>query len=164
MAGDEKPYTVLRGSLEEGSFAYYYFAPYHGQDRLTGVLAVDRPDAERTPMQSLAEAQPSYGEVADDLRDADVDLAELVDKEPATFEAEEAELSFADDIRGLFCEKDVDEMKAISGFDMSSYDDVQEWPEGIYARLVDGSMPCDEPWPDERLAKFKWWMDQGMQP
>ena len=44
--------TVLRGSLDDGKFAYYYF----NQDLLVGVLAVDRPDAERVPMQSLSQS------------------------------------------------------------------------------------------------------------
>jgi len=102
MAGDEKPYTalpyffsdlfdlsfeawgdlsnwecaMLRGSLEEGSFAYFYFE----QDRLTGVLAVGRPDAERMPMQSLVEARPSYAKILDSLQDESSDLADLVDQ------------------------------------------------------------------------------------
>jgi 3-phenylpropionate/trans-cinnamate dioxygenase ferredoxin reductase subunit len=65
--------TVLRGSLEEGSFAYYYF----DQDRLTGVLAVGRPDTEREPMQALVAARPAYGEVADKLKKEEVGLADL---------------------------------------------------------------------------------------
>ena len=71
----------------------------------------------------------------------------------------EAALSFAEDIRPLFREKDIEEMKDISGFDLSAYDDVREWASGIYARLADGSMPCDEPWSEERVAKFKRWME-----
>ena len=187
MAGDEKPYTalpyffsdlfdlsfevwgdlskwertVLRGSLEEGSFAYYYFE----QDRLTGVLASGRPDAERAPMQSLVKARPPYDEVADGLQDESVDLADLAgQKEDSGAGAGEemAELSFAADIAPLFREKDVDEMKATSGFDLSDYEDVRKWAEGVHARLADGSMPCDGRWPEEQVAKFKQWMDQGM--
>jgi EmrB/QacA subfamily drug resistance transporter len=153
--------TVLRGSLEKGSFAYYYFA----QDRLTGVLAVGRPDAERASMQSLVEARPAYDEVAAGLQDESVDLADLVDQEEdagAGEEGETAELSFAEHIAPLFREKDVDEMKDISGFDLSDYEDVRKRAEGIHARLVDGSMPCDGPWPEEKVARFKRWMDQGM--
>jgi NADPH-dependent 2,4-dienoyl-CoA reductase/sulfur reductase-like enzyme len=96
MAGDEKPYTalpyffsdlfdlsfeawgdlsswdctVLRGSLEEGSFAYYYF----DRDRLTGVLAAGRPGEEREPMRALVRARPAYGDVAHKLRDEQVAL------------------------------------------------------------------------------------------
>jgi len=184
MAGDEQPYTalpyffsdlfdlsfevwgnlssweraVLRGSLEEGSFAYYYF----DQDRLTGVLVVDRPDAEREPMQALVKARPTYDEVADGLQDEDVNLATLTGQEPSEKEEGMAELSFVDDIAPLFRDKDVEEMMDISGFDLSDYEDVRERVQGIYARLSDGSMPCDGPWPEERVAKFKRWMDGGM--
>ena len=153
--------TVLRGSLAEGSFAYYYFE----QDRLTGVLAAGRPDAERASMQSLVEARPAYDEVAEGLQDESVDLADLLDQEEAAGTGEEdetAELSFAEDIAPLFREKDVDEMKDISGFDLSDYEDVRKRAEGIHARLADGSMPCDGPWPEEKVSRFKHWMDQGM--
>lgn len=90
MAGEEEPYTtlpyffsdifdlsfdvwgdlsawrqtVLRGDLNEGSFAFYYFA----EGRLTGVLAVDRPEEERKPMQTLVRQRPAYDQVAEGLR------------------------------------------------------------------------------------------------
>jgi hypothetical protein len=47
-------------------------------------------------------------------------------------------------------------------FDLSSYDDVREYSEEIYARLADGTMPCDEPWPGERILRFRRWIDAGM--
>jgi len=73
-------------------------------------------------------------------------------------------LSFASDIRPLFRDTpDVDTMKPM-GIDLSSYDDVKAKAESIYARLEDGSMPCDDPWPKEQLALFKRWMDEGMAP
>jgi NADPH-dependent 2,4-dienoyl-CoA reductase/sulfur reductase-like enzyme len=62
--------TVLRGTLKEGSFAFYYF--YQGQ--MVGVLAVDRPDEERKPMEALVKARPAYDSVAARLSDKDVDL------------------------------------------------------------------------------------------
>jgi hypothetical protein len=51
--------------------------------------------------------------------------------------------SFASDIRPLFRDKDVDEMRF--AFDLSNYDDVESNTAGIHARLSDGSMPCDDP-------------------
>jgi NADPH-dependent 2,4-dienoyl-CoA reductase/sulfur reductase-like enzyme len=100
MAGEDKPYrtlpyffsdifdlsfevwgdltawdrTVCRGSIGNGSYAYWYF------DRgvLTGVLAVNRPGEERKPMQALVRARPAYAEVAEQLADEAVDLAVLV--------------------------------------------------------------------------------------
>jgi hypothetical protein len=28
-------------------------------------------------------------------------------------------------------------------------------------RVADGSMPCDEAWPEDRVALFRRWMDEG---
>jgi hypothetical protein len=73
-------------------------------------------------------------------------------------------LSFASDIRPLFRDSpDVEAMKSF-GLDLSSYDDVKAQAEAIYSRLEDGSMPCDEAWPEEQIARFKRWMDDGMAP
>ncbi|MSP13811.1 MAG: hypothetical protein EXR62_12755 [Chloroflexi bacterium] len=73
-------------------------------------------------------------------------------------------LSFAKDIRPLFTNNDVEEMIAIAGFDLSKYGDVKDRAQSIYERVEDGSMPCDEPWPAERVATFKSWMESGMTP
>jgi len=73
-------------------------------------------------------------------------------------------ISFAKDIRPLFRdEPDVEAMKGF-GLDLSCYDDVRTHAAGILQRLDDGSMPCDEPWPKEQIARFKQWMDDGMAP
>ncbi len=73
-------------------------------------------------------------------------------------------LSFAKDIRLLFRDTpDVESMKEY-GLDLSSYAEVRAHAEGIHARLLDGSMPCDGPWSGERIALFKRWMDEGMAP
>lgn len=73
-------------------------------------------------------------------------------------------LSFATDIRPLFRdEPDVRTMKRM-GLDLSSCDEVKANAEGIYARLEDGSMPCDSPWPKDKVSLFKRWIDEGMQP
>jgi hypothetical protein len=40
-------------------------------------------------------------------------------------------------------------------FDLSQYDDVKTNAQGIYDRLVDGSMPCDGAWPEDRIALFR---------
>ena len=70
-------------------------------------------------------------------------------------------LSFAKDIRPLFRDSpDVEEMQ-VFGLDLSSYEEVKSRAEEIYARLENGSMPCDEAWPAERVALFKRWMDEG---
>jgi hypothetical protein len=69
-------------------------------------------------------------------------------------------VSFEQDIRPLFREEDVDAMSF--AFDLSSYDDVQDNAEEIHARLAEGTMPCDAPWPPEQVERFRAWMDAGM--
>ena len=73
-------------------------------------------------------------------------------------------LSFASDIRPLFRDTpDVNSMKRM-GLDLSSYDDVKGKAGAIYARLEEGTMPCDGAWPKNQVALFKRWMDEGMAP
>jgi hypothetical protein len=73
-------------------------------------------------------------------------------------------LSFAKDIRPLFRDApDVDSMKKY-GIDLSSFMDVKAKAEKIYATLAEGSMPCDGPWPSDRIVLFQRWMDEGMAP
>ena len=72
-------------------------------------------------------------------------------------------LSFARDIRPLFRDQpDVVTMKNM-GLDLSSYDDVKTKAKVIYARLENGTMPCDGAWPKEQVATFKRWIDEGME-
>jgi hypothetical protein len=71
-------------------------------------------------------------------------------------------LSFAANIRPLFRDDpDIESMKGY-GLDLSSYDQVKARAKEIYGTLEDGSMPCDEPWPKDKVALFKRWMDEGM--
>ena len=72
------------------------------------------------------------------------------------------EVLFARDIRPLFREDDVEAMSF--AFDLSSYDDVRRNAEEIYARLADGSMPCDSSWPAEDVQRFRAWIDDGSPP
>jgi hypothetical protein len=72
------------------------------------------------------------------------------------------EVSFECDIRPLFRAEDAESMSW--AFDLASYEDVKEHAEAIHERLADGSMPCDEPWPDEQVRRFRGWIDAGMPP
>ncbi len=152
--------TVRRGTLDSGSFAYFYFV----DDKLTGVFAIDRPDDERIPMQTLIKERASFGDIAEQVADEQVHLDDLIETEVESDVAPTGEISFNQDIRPLFREKDIEEMKDIAGFDLSNYDDAREWADGIYSTLADGSMPCDGPWPDEDIAKFKKWMETDFKP
>ncbi len=74
-----------------------------------------------------------------------------------------AEPNFADDIRPLFRSSDIESMKP-AGIDLSSYEDVKKKAQSIYARLLAKDMPCDGPWSDQSVQKFKEWMQSGMKP
>lgn len=69
------------------------------------------------------------------------------------------EISFDADIKPLFREKDRDSMRG--SFDLWSYADTKAHAEPIAKRLKDGSMPCDGPWPPERIALFERWIEIG---
>jgi hypothetical protein len=71
-----------------------------------------------------------------------------------------SDLSFERDIVPLFRPDDVYAMSF--AFDLSSYDDVCDNADEIYSRLAEGTMPCDEPWPEEDVDRFRRWVDAGM--
>jgi hypothetical protein len=68
-------------------------------------------------------------------------------------------ISFDADIKPLFREKDRDSMRR--AFDLWSCADVQTHAAAIAERLQNGSMPCDGPWPPERVQLFERWVEQG---
>ncbi len=67
--------------------------------------------------------------------------------------------SFAFEIRRLFRDQDVEEMSF--AFDLGRYEDARDNADAIAERLGDGSMPCDEPWPEERIELFRKWIADG---
>ncbi len=69
------------------------------------------------------------------------------------------ELSLASVIRPLFRESGRQAMHA--PFDLWSVADVRAHGDSIAARLQDGSMPCDGPWPKYQVALFERWLAQG---
>jgi hypothetical protein len=71
-------------------------------------------------------------------------------------------ISYEQNIRQLFRDRDIQSMKF--AFDLSSYDDVRANAEAVYARLADGTMPCDGAWPAEDVERFRAWLDQGSPP
>jgi hypothetical protein len=70
-----------------------------------------------------------------------------------------SELSFEKHIKTLFRESDHAAMS--KSFDLWSVSDATEDGGAIAARLRDGSMPCDAPWPSERVAIFTLWLEAG---
>jgi hypothetical protein len=74
----------------------------------------------------------------------------------------EAPPSFKRDIEPLFRPEDVESM--LFAFDLRSYDDVRENADEILERLEEGSMPCDEIWPQTQIERFQAWIAGDMQP
>jgi hypothetical protein len=68
--------------------------------------------------------------------------------------------SFARDIQPLFRESDRASMEF--AFDLWDYQDVRTHAEDILERLTDGTMPCDEEWPEKQVAQFRLWVEAGM--
>lgn len=68
-------------------------------------------------------------------------------------------MGFAAHIKPLFRESDRQEMDFV--FDLWSYDDVTSNAALILERLEDGTMPCDEPWDQERISAFRTWISEG---
>jgi tyrosinase len=71
-------------------------------------------------------------------------------------------VSYANDIRPLFTDEDVEHMLDVNpDLDLSSYDAVKANAQDIYGVLSSGDMPPGDPWPEENVAKFKQWMDEN---
>ncbi|GAB3002078.1 hypothetical protein LWP59_34415 [Amycolatopsis acidiphila] len=68
-------------------------------------------------------------------------------------------LSFEQDIRPLFRQKDRDAM--LAAFDLFDYEDVVEKADAIVGSLRSGQMPCDGAWPAEQVDKLQQWIDAG---
>ena len=69
---------------------------------------------------------------------------------------------FEEHVKPLFREKDRDSMSF--AFDLGSYDEVSGNADLILRRLKSGTMPCDGPWPTERVDLFERWIQSGKQP
>jgi hypothetical protein len=69
------------------------------------------------------------------------------------------------DIKGFFTQDDIDHMKGVTGnaLDLSDCESVQHWAKQIYVAVSNQVMPPSpyKPWPAEKVAKFKEWMDAG---
>ncbi|MCI2423939.1 hypothetical protein MOQ72_41725 [Saccharopolyspora sp. K220] len=80
-------------------------------------------------------------------------------REKAGKSLSQQEPSFEHDIRPLFRPEDIEAMSGL--FDLSSYQDVRSNADKIYEELSNGSMPCDEAWPAERVQLFESWINTG---
>ena len=68
--------------------------------------------------------------------------------------------SFAQDIKPLF--RDIDRSSMDFVFDLWDYQEVKDHVQDILERVSDGTMPCDEEWPQERIELFRRWIETGM--
>ncbi len=71
-------------------------------------------------------------------------------------------MSFATDIKPLFREQDRESMDF--AFDLWSFEEVRANAGMILQRIEDGTMPCDEPWQDEKIQKLRDWIAAGTPP
>jgi hypothetical protein len=71
-------------------------------------------------------------------------------------------MGFATDIKPLF--RDTDRKQMMFAFDLWSCDDVKDNAAGILERIEDQTMPCDEPWDAEKIAKLRDWIAGGCPP
>lgn len=71
-------------------------------------------------------------------------------------------VGFAANIKRLFRAKDRQSMRW--KFDLGSYDDVSANADKILGRLRGGTMPCDGPWPPDRIEVFERWIQTGKNP
>ena len=74
---------------------------------------------------------------------------------------EDEPLSFEQNVRPLFRDRDRSTMLSVAKFDLWKRDDVAEHSDAILGRLEDGSMPCDQAWSDDQVALFRRWIDAG---
>ncbi|MEQ3549645.1 CDGSH iron-sulfur domain-containing protein [Pseudonocardia nematodicida] len=88
--------------------------------------------------------------------------AEPQDVPEVSTPADDEPVGFAAHVRGLFRPRDRGSMRFV--FDLWECDDVAEHADEILGRLRDGSMPCDGPWPEDRVAVFARWIDDGRRP
>ena len=76
-----------------------------------------------------------------------------------TTAGEGSALSFEQDIKPLFRDKDRNSMQR--AFDLFSYSDVSGHADAIVGALRSGRMPCDGAWPASQVETFQRWIDAG---
>lgn len=76
---------------------------------------------------------------------------------------------YAATVQPLFTSVDREHMLRALHFDLWKYSDVKEWATRIYDSVHAHRMPprgseATAPWPDDKVALFKAWIDGGCQP
>jgi hypothetical protein len=73
-------------------------------------------------------------------------------------DTDEGAPTFEGNIKSLFRERDRAAM--LGFFDLWSFDDVNANANAILAAVRGGSMPCDAPWPSEKVNLLQRWLDR----
>ena len=73
--------------------------------------------------------------------------------------SDSSKLGFEADIKPLFRDKDRQAM--LRAFDLWAYSDVVGHADAIAHQLGEGTMPCDGPWPQEQVDRFRRWLEEG---
>jgi CDGSH-type Zn-finger protein/truncated hemoglobin YjbI len=85
---------------------------------------------------------------------------ESEDEASASLPGADVNLSFAGHVKALFRRMDRESMSFV--FDLWSYKDVRQHAAEILRRLESGTMPCDGPWPKEKVDVLRRWIEAGM--
>jgi len=85
--------------------------------------------------------------------------AEEGDAQPAVLPSAGEPVRFEEHIKPLFRARDRNSMRF--AFDLWSQEDVAEHADAILERLRNGTMPCDGPWPPDRIEVFQRWVNSG---
>ena len=67
--------------------------------------------------------------------------------------------TFTADIKPVFRASDREAMRGV--FDLWSLDDVSVHSRPIFDAVSAGSMPCDGPWPSDKVELLRRWIDVG---
>jgi CDGSH-type Zn-finger protein/truncated hemoglobin YjbI len=87
-------------------------------------------------------------------------LAPPTDDLSVSVPAPTEQMTFEAHIRPLFRRSDRQSM--LFAFDLWAHVDVARHASEILRRLDNGSMPCDGPWPKQRVDVFRRWIESGM--
>ncbi|TCO54867.1 CDGSH iron-sulfur domain-containing protein [Actinocrispum wychmicini] len=120
-------------------------------------LAVENSQTESKPPMNMP--MPHWWWVCDATPGARVSALAEPEEDPAVLPAEGEPVSYAKHVKTLFRRTDRNSMKFV--FDLWSYKDVSQHADHILARLSNGTMPCDGPWPQEKLNCFSQWIEAG---
>jgi hypothetical protein len=73
--------------------------------------------------------------------------------------------SFADDIRPLFIQEDIEHMLGVDRtLNLGDYDAVKARANDIYRQVSFRNMPPGRPWAQDQVDMFKKWMDENYPP